>query len=784
MPLSAPRLDERTFEQLLAEARARIPQFTPEWTNFNDSDPGMTLVQLHAWLTETLLVQLNQVPDLNYLKFLDLLNVRPRPDRPAAAELSFRLKKLNLPRDPLLVLVPQRTRVAVDDPSLPQELLFETDRTLRAVNAAIGIVTVPKPPDPESANTRLQVTTFDDDGRSAVIPSAFSVFGPAPAAGALFQVGLLLRPHRRDDEDYSLDRFPAGELDLTVFVPQVGDADAEGRVVEGPPAHVCRFPWEQQQAAAGIAWEVYTGTQHRTDFDRDDAWVQVDAQDGTSGLTRSGHVVLELPANLPEAGFTDLAADVWAELGLSKPPFSRDELLAVLGDTLPPADLTLEQWAALGIPEPDLGDLARLREQIRTANLTMDGVSPEEWQELGFDLPPVPYRLVWLRARLRAVPERAPQISLLALNTVGATAAVTVSEEILGDSSGRPDQTFRLRRSPVVLDEATGEPELAVEVVTLGTAEPWRVVDDFFGAGPADPVFTLEPATGTLRSGDGVHGRIPVAGGQVVARRYRVGGGAAGNAGPGTVTNLRGALFEVDGVTNHRAAAGGRDAESLDEVRLRAPHDLRTRDRAVTSDDFAELALRTPGVPIHRAFALPLTRLDQSVDPPALVPDSPGAVTVVVLPESGAVRPQPTEDHLRLVCAHLDRRRLITTELYVRGPDYLELSALRAEVTAARDADLRAVHDDVTARLLDYFHPLRGGEDGRGWPFGRDIFLGAVYRQVLGVPGVRHVRCLEVVAGQPLEADDCDDVVPVPDGSLVFLPRTAVDLEVRHDRDG
>jgi len=53
MPLEAPKLDSRSFEDLVKEARERIPRFTPEWTNLNDSDPGMTLVKLHAWLTET-----------------------------------------------------------------------------------------------------------------------------------------------------------------------------------------------------------------------------------------------------------------------------------------------------------------------------------------------------------------------------------------------------------------------------------------------------------------------------------------------------------------------------------------------------------------------------------------------------------------------------------------------------------------------------------------------------------------------------------------------------------
>ena len=70
MTMPPPKLDDRDFRSLVEEARARIPTYTGDWTNFNDSDPGMTLVQLHAWLTETLLWRVNRLPDLAYINFL------------------------------------------------------------------------------------------------------------------------------------------------------------------------------------------------------------------------------------------------------------------------------------------------------------------------------------------------------------------------------------------------------------------------------------------------------------------------------------------------------------------------------------------------------------------------------------------------------------------------------------------------------------------------------------------------------------------------------------------
>jgi hypothetical protein len=79
MPLTVPNLDDRRYQDLLDEALSRIPVYTPEWTNFNKSDPGVTLIEVFAFLTEAMLYRCNQVPDRNRKKFLRLLNVPLQP---------------------------------------------------------------------------------------------------------------------------------------------------------------------------------------------------------------------------------------------------------------------------------------------------------------------------------------------------------------------------------------------------------------------------------------------------------------------------------------------------------------------------------------------------------------------------------------------------------------------------------------------------------------------------------------------------------------------------------
>src|SRR5215218_5349931 len=95
MPLMEhlPPIDDRTYEQLVAEARVRIPSYTPEWTDLNDNEPGMALVQLFAWMTDMLLYRMGRVPELNYLKFLELIGVELQPAQPARVEITFPVKK-------------------------------------------------------------------------------------------------------------------------------------------------------------------------------------------------------------------------------------------------------------------------------------------------------------------------------------------------------------------------------------------------------------------------------------------------------------------------------------------------------------------------------------------------------------------------------------------------------------------------------------------------------------------------------------------------------------------
>src|SRR6266851_7614421 len=91
MSLPVPNLDDRSWKQIVDEAVRLIPRYCPEWTNHNVSDPGITLLELFAWMTEMVIYQLNQVPEAMHWHFLEMVGVQRLPPVPATVDITFNL---------------------------------------------------------------------------------------------------------------------------------------------------------------------------------------------------------------------------------------------------------------------------------------------------------------------------------------------------------------------------------------------------------------------------------------------------------------------------------------------------------------------------------------------------------------------------------------------------------------------------------------------------------------------------------------------------------------------
>jgi predicted phage baseplate assembly protein len=342
--------------------------------------------------------------------------------------------------------------------------------------------------------------------------------------------------------------------------------------------------------------------------------------------------------------------------------------------------------------------------------------------------------------------------------TVGARHATTVRDEVLGQSEGTPGQIFALQHTPLLARDPRHDFLIVEE--PGGVIETWREVEDFADSGPDDRHFTLDSTDGTLTLGptllqpDGSvyrFGATPLKRSWLRFSRYQHGGGVGGNVPRGTLSVLKTSIPYVTQVINRQPALGGRDAQTLEDAKMRAPQMLRTRTRAVTAEDYEYLALQVPGV--ARATCLAPGAMPAG---PNDIP--PGQVVVLVLPQvaddarNGTLRSSVDRPELlAAVKAHLDERRVIGANLEVRAPHYIQVSV---DVTLRLSERAEPFMIDNVRRaaeraLYTYLSPYTGGPDGRGWPVGRDLHVSEIYARLQRVASVEYVDEVKVSIEDP-----------------------------------
>jgi predicted phage baseplate assembly protein len=307
MALEAPILDTTTFEQLRTRLLQRIPQFAPEWTDLNPSDPGITLVELFAYLAETLLFQLNQVPDRNYVKFLELLGMRLEPARPATAHLTFTAQPGEGP-----ATVPARTRIGAQVPETGDQLVFETDSGFDLIRLELASVLV------------FDGTAFSD--RTEANRQSGTVFRPLgwiPQPSSALYLGFT-----------PPDPLPAGrlfpdELRFRVFLPTTPEAVGPAR---------CRAGTARPTPPVRLLWEYKPGPDPAR-------WRRLDTNDDESvAFTREGYLRVQGPEAITKSSIQSGGPELlWLRARLvegSYPAGQEPEIEAITPNTMPAHNLS------------------------------------------------------------------------------------------------------------------------------------------------------------------------------------------------------------------------------------------------------------------------------------------------------------------------------------------------------------------------------------------------------------------------------------------------------------
>jgi predicted phage baseplate assembly protein len=237
MPLAAPNLDDRRFQDLVDEAKRMVQQRCPEWSDHNVHDPGVTMIELFAWMTDQLVYRLNRVPDRNYLKFLDLIDVKLFPPTAATCDVTFWLSAAQEEA----VRIPAGTEVATDRVEGEEATVFTTTAELTIVPCALGRAASSVEP----GKVRHHAAALEGEG--------FYAFAKTPKPDDALYVGLT-------------EPVPSCAVAIDV------DCESEGVGVDplNPP----------------LVWEAWDGQEW--------APCRLD-RDGTGGLNRAGRVVVHLP---------------------------------------------------------------------------------------------------------------------------------------------------------------------------------------------------------------------------------------------------------------------------------------------------------------------------------------------------------------------------------------------------------------------------------------------------------------------------------------------------------
>ena len=195
-------------------------------------------------------------------------------------------------------------------------------------------------------------------------------------------------------------------------------------------------------------------------------------------------------------------------------------------------------------------------------------------------------------------------------------------------------------------------------------------------------------------------------------------------------------------------------AREIDNEKRLVISTLRRLHRAVTTTDFETLSLAVneeldwdSGEHVEQVRCLPEVNLVQP-SVPFEKAAAPGHVSVVLLSDD---RDEPSEDLRRRVRDVLEQARLLTTWIHVVPPSYLDLS-VQLKVTVTSGTDPEKARADVVEKLADFFDSHDGGPRGKGWPFGRSVFVSELYALLTGLPGIALVStAVDETSRQPLD---------------------------------
>ncbi len=316
-----------------------------------------------------------------------------------------------------------------------------------------------------------------------------------------------------------------------------------------------------------------------------------------------------------------------------------------------------------------------------------------------------------------------PELEGIYPNTVMASNFITVKDEILGSGSGLPAQTFNFSKKSI----------LSGQIIEVKEGEEWIQWNEtcsFAASGKLSRDYIIDRKDGKIFFGNGINGMVPPKGkNNIRATLYRSGGGTKGNKEIKTIDTLRKANPSIEKVTNHMPSSGGIDQETNDDAVIRGPFTIRSGGCAVTVDDFEWLAREaSPDVKRAKCFV-----------------DDKNTINIIILPEK-KVESLLSEISLKdTVEKYLKKRALLTVseKIQVGFPEYKRID-IDVTVKTRSLSESSIISDKIKSRLKTFLDPVKGGQYGKGYDFGQEIYLSEAASVIDDVEGVDYVEDIKL----------------------------------------
>lgn len=651
--LPLPNLDNENFEDIFLDARRQIPGITSEWTDFNYHDPGITLLQLLAWLKEMQQFYIDGIGDVHRLKYLKLLNYSPYKTKSAAANVS--ISGIN---NDIQLLKGMKFSA--------NGIIFEASRNHMLLGNAIKCMQYVK-------GSRYVDISHVIDGNGAVGISEY-MFGQKPACGDSFMIGF------------------EKELPVAETIDIYAQLFYEKSVSRNPVNN-------EVYPLAVLKWEYWS----------EGEWREIILQrDETYGFIKDGFIQLAIDSKMTEEVFGGCCQKLyWIRCTILKCNYDLAPRLANLTINMVEVSQRDTKCEILNIAN---GLLDNTYLSLYGGNNEIQiSCGRGLWEKYEGTLKASAEDHVHKQSFLEDIQNNSRNDMRIICRS-GEEAGY-----IIGSSTGYPAQNFDIPFENILEDDIRIQVGIFEDSRILW--QDWTRTEDLLTRSMEDQCFELDLKNNIIKFGDGMHGAIPSRGTdniRIISCATSL--GIRGNVKNEEINSIASedekllAYFETAVIHNAGYADGGRNSESIDDAVQRFRKDFSRVSRAITCQDYETLVMETPGLIIQKAHAIPnykkgIGYLENGSDS--------NCITLAVKAYSDQTPlPELNEAYMKNIKNHINGYRLVTTEVEIISPCYIGIDVFCSVQGKPYYKDIKNILNNFFMKEFDAINGKRNfGQD-------------------------------------------------------------------------